>query len=92
MIKAEITQYGQQTRVGDPLEKHEIFDNSINTISVQNNLLIVNSEKWGVDGADEIINPEKNEFICTIFFKLSPELLKELKLLVAVIEAELTPD
>ena len=74
MISAYIIKFGQYAHVGDANDENNIHDECKNTISFDSENLIITSVK------------DDNE-LCTIFFDITPQFIKELKAFAMVIDA-----
>jgi len=80
MISAEIREYGQSTQVSDGKNDDPlIFDNCRNIITFDSEGMIIRST--------EMSNGKEKNDLCTIFFKITPKFLKEVKAFVAAIDA-----
>ena len=84
MISAEIREYDQYAQISDGNnDDPTVFDRCKNIITFDCEGMIISSTQMPEKGCDD---KEQND-LCTIFFKITPKFVKELKALVAAIDA-----
>lgn len=83
MIDSQIINYGQYAHVGDPDDDENILDNCRNAFSFDCENLIVTASRNRDGGYEDV---------CSIFFQISPRLIRELKAFVNTMEVQCNDD